>query len=126
MQTSPVIGNLSTVLSAIGTAGLILWRFNAWIKKHLRSIVTEQVKNGVTMSLAPLAQEVAGHTKQVEMIRQRLNRHERQIIQLSWAGAETVASAAIWSKKVPSPREVDLQSQDWRRIVSDEDLDHKE
>ena len=126
MQTSPIIGNLSFILSAISTAGLIVWRFNAWIKKHLRNIVTEQVTNGVKQTLAPLALDVAAHTKQVAGIQQRLNRHERQIIQLAWAGAETTASAAIWSKKVPSPREVELQTADWRKIVSDDDLDHKE
>ena len=123
MQTSPIIGNLSTILSAIGTAGVILWRFNAWIHKHLGKIVTEQVRSGVQASLVPLSEELATHTKQIAALHQRVTQHQRQIVRLAWAGAETTASAAIWAKKVPSVREVELETQNWRNIVTNVDPD---
>lgn len=123
MQTSPIIGNLSYILSAISTAGLIVWRFNAWIRKRLGKIVTEEVRNGVHASLMPLSEELATHTKQIAALHQRLAHNQRQIVRLAWAGAETTASAAIWAKKVPSAREVELQTQDWRNIVTNVDPD---
>src|SRR5690348_3550158 len=123
MQTSPISENLPHILSAIGTAGVILWRFNVWIHKHLSKIVTEQVKNGVQASLMPLSEELATHTKQIAALHQRMSQHQRQIVRLAWAGAETTASAAIWAKKIPSAREVELQTQDWRNIVTNVDPD---
>lgn len=123
MQIPSLGGGLTTIAGMAATLFLLGWRFESWIKKHLSAIVTEQVNEGVRESLKPLNTEVAGHTKQMAAVQQRLNQHQRQIIQLAWAGAETTASAAIWAKKVPSAREVELQTQDWRNIVTNVDPD---
>jgi hypothetical protein len=129
MPNSSLLSSLQVWLGVLSSAGFIVWRLGRWANRRLEdkimASVTTGVSKGIQDAFATIKVDVSAHTLQIASLHQQLRTHRRQITQLAYAGAETTASAAIWAKKAPSPREVDLQMSDWRKIVSDEEVDHK-
>jgi|SRR5580658_2557885 hypothetical protein len=127
MPNSSLLSSLQVWIGVLSSAAFIVWKLARWANKRLENkimaSVTSGVSKGIQDAFATIKIDVSSHTIQIASLHQQLRTHKRQITQLAYAGAETVASAAIWSKTPPSQREVDLQMADYRKIVGDDDID---
>lgn len=96
-----------------------MWRLG--VTERITKIVNAKVKEAVDKAIFPLRDEVRRHTVQIEGLHRDNTTNKHRIVQLVWAGANTLTSAAVWSKQPPRPREVDLAVSDYRRIILGED-----
>lgn len=113
--------DISTVISLIAGLTILMWRLG--VTERLTKLVNVKVKEAVEKALFPLRDDLRRHTLQIEGLHRDNTTNKHRIVQIVWAGANAVTSAAIWAKTPPSQRELNVAISDYRRILGEDDLD---
>lgn len=113
--------DISTITTLLVACFIVLWRVG--VNRRIVKLIDAKVISSLEEALKPIESKLNRHTIQIEGLHGENQTNKHRIIQLVWAGANTVTSAAIWAKQPPRPREVDVAVSDYRRILGEDDLD---